>query len=139
MTKIKKTIAAIAAAISISAVGLTAYADSGTYSFSMENRGEMYLSVSNKVTKTTPWTTNAYVYVEDGNLSSINAAEVAVTSNPNWPENDIITSYRTVSGTGRFWLTYESRYEDDRPSNDEVYLLGRTMGGEVWFYGYWTP
>ena len=83
-------------------------------------------------------TTSSYV---DSGISPAYeiTAEVAVTGNPSWPENDIITGYTIVSGEKTYQLEYLDRYSNKRPSDWIVYLLGRTRGGVVQFSGDWQP
>lgn len=137
MTKINKMIASTAATICIGGVGLTAYADAVYFSFSLAFEETSYFDVSSQVHKGNLWSKNAMVEIYGGDLSLDNQAEVAVTTDPSWPESNTITDYKTVSGNYTYTLKYDAKYADDRPNDRNVCLLARTLGGDVYFYGDW--
>lgn len=146
MTKIKKIVAAAVAAVSMSALGVTAFADFGNFSFSMEGlHWDNYIDVSNGVKKSADWyvAPTASVTVTSGNVSLTNSAEMWIAADPHWPEVDIITDHSvnvTSHNNAKYILTYDtdSSHLSDVIDN-KVYLVARTGYEDVRFGGTWTP
>lgn len=140
MVSIKKMAASVAAFICIGGIGLTAYADAGKIKFSLIGNDETaYYDTSTEVHKSDMWSKNAVVEIHGGNLSSSNPAEIAVTADCHWPESYLLTDYKKVTGNYTYTLKYAEEYADNRPSSWNVYLLARTLGDDVNFYGEWEP
>lgn len=140
MANIKKMAASVAAFICIGGIGLTAYADAGKFNFSLIGNDETaYYDTSGRVHKSDMWSKNAVVEIHGGNLSSSNKAELAVIDSSNFYTSNPLTDYKTVSGNYTYTLTYDEKYADNRPSSWNVYLLARTLGDDVNFYGEWEP
>lgn len=140
MVSIKKMAASVAAFICIGGIGLTAYADAGKFKFSLIGNDETaYYDTSSMVHKSDMWSKYAVVEIHGGDLSSSNPAEIAVTADGHLPESYLLTDYKTVSGNYTYTLKYTEEYADNRPSSWNVYLLARTLGDDVNFYGEWEP
>lgn len=138
MSSIKKMAASVAALICIGGAGLTAYADAGDFKFSLiANDETAYYDTSSMVHKSDLWSKNAIVEIHGGTLSSSNPAEVAVINDSDFYTSNPLTDYKTVSGNYTYTLKYAEKYADNRPSSRNVYLLARTLGDDVSFYGEW--
>ncbi len=140
MTKIKKIVAAAAAVVGMSAIGLTAFAASANFSFSLESRDDLYCDATFELKKDTLWVDPARVLVTKGNVSSNNSAEIFISANPSWPETDIISDskYVTKCSATPYKLHYDTE-SPDLPSNWTVCLVARTGDASVNFAGEWMP
>lgn len=136
MTKIKKIVAAAVAAVSMGAMGVTAFAasvPSHYYKFSIEGRDDLYFGISSAVNNS-DWRNPAVVKVTYGNLNSTNRAYLSVTGDANWPESYVMSEEKMIDSITGCDLKYNADYVVTIP----VYLLA-TTGDDVTFEGYWEP
>lgn len=139
MKKVKKIVAAAVAAASMSAIGLTAFADFGNFSFAIVQYEDLYFDVSSGVKKMDFWEDNpAEVRIKSGNLTSSNRADIWVTANRSWPESDIISETKIVSSIGTYFLNYDGEKANRYTKNNMAYLAAST-GDDVTFSGQWMP